>query len=311
MTGSSLDSVRGTDSRRSSGFTLIELLVVIAIIGVLIGLLLPAVQKVREAANRAKCSNNLKQIGIAIHGAHDTHNMLPPVFGNYGGATNTNFHISLLPYIEQTNLYENAYSMYGGNFGTALGHFANSNPSNPLCGTRINIYVCPSDPTVGGYPNLDAHWAPGGDTCYVVNYQAIATTGVNWNSQARIPTNFSDGLSNTIFMAERVAYCGTTPAGTLWGYAEVTGSGAGWLPFFAGWIVGPPFAPSYNYTPFLIRPGTSGGPACNYEYPSTYHSAMNVLMGDGSVRSLSSTISGATFWAACTPANGDLLGTDW
>jgi prepilin-type N-terminal cleavage/methylation domain-containing protein len=155
------------DRRRQNAFTLIELLVVIAIIAVLIGLLLPAIQKVREAANRAKCENNLKQMALALHNCQDAQGRLPPMAGTFGGAFYGPLFFHLLPYIEQGNTWNMAVWMDPTNGSQPLAPDpqktidigviwpawdsvnVSTNPYSFVRGTLIPSYRCPSDPSLG------------------------------------------------------------------------------------------------------------------------------------------------------------------
>jgi prepilin-type N-terminal cleavage/methylation domain-containing protein/prepilin-type processing-associated H-X9-DG protein len=162
-------------THRRSGFTLIELLVVIAIIAVLIGLLLPAVQKVREAASRITCSNNLKQLGLAIHNYNSTYGKLPAAYSLLsapdldpnamfaGRRVGLSLHANLLPYIEQDNIYRQL------NPNVSEFDTVNIPPNGPHSGpnttyaTVVKTYLCPSNPTPATLDYYNACWGPYGD----------------------------------------------------------------------------------------------------------------------------------------------------
>ncbi len=186
-------------SRKSrSAFTLIELLVVIAIIAILIGLLLPAVQKVREAAARMSCQNNLKQIGIAVHSYHDIYQHYPSSAGaGYGYTPNApncwGWMAKILPYVEQQNLYNNA--------GIANGAFISS--ANPTwTGTAVKTFLCPSDLAINGLPrtdeaNIGSSFNYGGPNMTVgqTNYKGCCGSNWAWGTYTNNgPTGNSNGL---------------------------------------------------------------------------------------------------------------------
>ncbi|HVS34391.1 MAG TPA: DUF1559 domain-containing protein, partial [Gemmataceae bacterium] len=207
------------------GFTLLELLVVIAIIAILIGLLMPAVQKAREAAARIQCTNNLKQIALATHNCNDTLNGLPPAQGWFPGSAPSSiagwggvfFH--LLPFIEQDNLYHSALAVgpnpMGENPGPNAPYYSGAagvgGPS--FVGARaLKIYLCPSDPTARGGTYTDAiynyQWAP---SCYAGNFLVFAVVPnpaqfdvvTSWQGASNLQASFPDGTSVTILFAER------------------------------------------------------------------------------------------------------------
>ncbi|WP_020471151.1 DUF1559 domain-containing protein [Zavarzinella formosa] len=265
------------------GFTLIELLVVIAIIAILIGLLLPAVQKIREAANRMKCSNNLKQLGLACHGYHDVAGYLP------SGAVGTNKYgwgVYLLPYIEQGSLY--AKINPGDSYDTAQTDMPAATANGNLLQTKISTYLCPSDPQDNS-PN--ANFSNYGKTNYVASVGVMDGVG-SGRDRTKI-ASIMDGSSNTMLFGERDSLLGL--AGIWPGNSSQTG---GSNRFIANW------RPNTKYL------GTRGSGCCNEagttsQMPgeiagrdpclrlgssSGHTGGMNIGLCDGSVRFLKNTV---------------------
>jgi len=292
---------------RSPGFTLIELLVVIAIIAILIGLLLPAVQKVREAANRMKCANNLKQIGVGLHNYHSAYDAMPPMsrYTNNGVVTvpgqdsgeKSNLWISLLPYIEQDNVYKlsNGPNPRNPSIDDA------STAAQALGLHTVKIYLCPSDRTNVPAPTWTNGWVVAN---YIANHDAFHNpTDGGWMSawdsgttsyQARLGATYTDGTSNTIGVTEAYARC--KDQGTLWAHETVTPE---WHAMFNDWN-----ARGVN-SKFQVMPTQQ---QCNVYLPQQIHSGgINVMLMDGSVRTLCPNVDVNVWAAALTPSGGETL----
>ncbi len=294
---------------RLASFTLIELLVVIAIIAILIGLLLPAVQKVREAAARMSCSNNLKQVGIGLHNYHATHGKLPPM-SRCGDPMNQcrdpfekgNLWIYLLPFIEQDNIYKLSPSPPGP---SPRAPSVDTNGAASFASKEIKTYLCPSDPTNQPSATWTNGWVVGN---YVANHDAFHNPNDggwmgNWhlpNSyQASFDRTYSDGTSNTLGIAESYARCGST--GTLWAHETVTPD---WHAMFNDWNA----RGAASKFQVIQNPQSQ----CNRFLPQALHgNQINVMMMDGSVRGVNASVSPNTWAAVLTPSGGETLGNDW
>jgi len=328
-------------------FTLIELLVVIAIISALMGLLVPAVQKVRAAAARIKCTNNLKQIGLGLHNYHDTVGWFPP--GYIDGNTNPNstpdndvgpgwgWASFLLPYLEQDNVYKQI------NFSQTVGTGSNTAISQlPLA-----IFQCPADPYQQTFPVYDSTFSSpvamlahgnyvgcdGWIECFngcggnpgsagndgLVGPSGLAGVGLFYRNSRNTIANVSDGLSNTIIVGERSA----NHSPSTWTGAYPGGRCPAWMatapppPPYS-----PPPGPAYDNADFgealvLSHGNATHVPSADIPFydPDTFYSmhtgqGANFLFGDGSVHFLTSSINPYTYQALCTIAGGE-VSIDW
>lgn len=319
--------------KRQSGFTLVELLVVIAIIGVLVGLLLPAVQAAREAARRMSCSNNFKQIGLAMHNYHDTFNSFP-----YGHKTEVNgtthrrecWYHCMLPFIEQ-QAYHETYQRAAVTYGFSTADYVHKLPAE-IAGIAIQGFMCPSDPSGpargGGGSNNGFQGSygvnAGGGTAAEDALAGISTAinlemnrADNGGMFARGTLNkFNsciDGTSNTLLASETIIRGSTGPQwggmGGYWG-----GAPHGAFGFSTGEAPNtsiPDRVYSCKSTTFLRSPcenGNADGLAGRWNFARSHHTG-GVMTGlcDGSVRFITNSIARITWRDLGNRADGRTL----
>jgi prepilin-type N-terminal cleavage/methylation domain-containing protein len=306
---------------RRPAFTLIELLVVIAIIAVLIGLLLPAVQKVRDAAVRTQCANNVRQLGIALHALNDTYQILPPtcaassstalaVKGPYNGAVGFTVFDWMLPYVEQKAIYDLANRNVNTTIPGSLG-------AGTLYATPVKPYLCPAEPQPQGPNGLYLGSTTNGraDLWAISNYAANyfvfgfpnATTTTDRREGRNLLQAFPDGTSNIIVFTERYGTCGNSgnanasnTYGNLW-----SDSNSVWRAVFCiDNSSKEPTSAGYRPCPgFQIQPNWVNN-CDSVQVQSPHANGITVGVLDGSVRFVNRSMDLTTWQQLCDPQDG-------
>jgi prepilin-type N-terminal cleavage/methylation domain-containing protein/prepilin-type processing-associated H-X9-DG protein len=330
-------------ARREKGFTLIELLVVIAIIAVLIGLLVPAVQKVREASNRASCSNNLKQMGLALHNFDNTHRRLPAALihsGRYNNPNNRPYEgpevsykgqpyavynhsgfVALLPYLELDNLWKQYnYQLVGSPsnpYGLRLGPSPKPNPNDDVAATYVKIYTCPSDenppPVVTRNPYTPSDFytmVSARRSNYLFSTGAYTDYDADWSNTSRMYRGaFGNNGAASISQGIHDGTSNTIAIGESLQQAH-NGStifgpywGTGTHTAVHGRGYYSNFTPNYPYGTCA----TAADEKCTYAwgFSSNHSGTTNFVFLDGSVHGIKDSINPAVWVAICTPDGGE------